>query len=264
MENDNEYMSVFGDDTDSDDSDIHDPDYDDDASEYENSEGPSEDSASEAEDPKSFLTEKDFKQFIDEIQVGPKEAELRFLVSLPANKVYNDDDLDDEDVLNLALRLLYAERVGEGNIRDKPSIHLNYGYLNSEVGKTVQEEMESLQRDVSVFIDSMATRNEKGKGKEGERKATGKRQARAKGRAKGQVKTGSKSKGIMEGTEGAGEESNTGEKSNAGEKSSADEESSAGLEESTVQQKGKRKTGQAKGRAQKVQKVSTSTSDNLA
>ncbi|KAL8776146.1 MAG: hypothetical protein Q9213_008375 [Squamulea squamosa] len=80
--------------------------------------------------------------------VRPRKAELRYMVGQPPEKVFTDEDLDDEDILNRALRLLYAEGVGEGPLREKPSIHVNYDHLRSDMAREVVKEMESVQADV--------------------------------------------------------------------------------------------------------------------
>jgi len=52
---------------------------------------------------------------------------------LPYNVEYKDDDLNDEKTLERALQLLYAARLGESGLRARPSIHINYDYLQSEL-----------------------------------------------------------------------------------------------------------------------------------
>ncbi|KAL8772460.1 MAG: hypothetical protein Q9209_002412 [Squamulea sp. 1 TL-2023] len=112
-----------------------------------------------SKDPTSYLTDADFKQYIDELQVGSKEAELRYMVDQPKDEVFTDEDLDDEDTLHRALRLLYAKRVGEGPLRERPSIHVNYDHLRSDIGREVVKEMESAQKDVSIFISEATKRS---------------------------------------------------------------------------------------------------------
>jgi len=54
---------------------------------------------------------------------------------IPYNVEYKEDDLNDEKTLERALQLLYAARLGESGLRARPSIHINYDYLQSDLGK---------------------------------------------------------------------------------------------------------------------------------
>lgn len=98
-----------------------------------------DDSADPNDHPGSFLTEVDFKQFINEHQVDDATAKLRFLLVHPYGKEYDDEDLNDEVTLEKALRLLYAARTGEGQLRAKHGIHISYTHIHSSSGKEVKK-----------------------------------------------------------------------------------------------------------------------------
>jgi len=66
--------------------------------------------------------------------------------------VYQDDDPNDEKTLERELQLLCAARLGESGLRARPSIHINYNYLQPELGREVKEEMESLTADITNFL----------------------------------------------------------------------------------------------------------------
>ena len=101
--------------------------------------------------PSSFLTDNDFRQFSAEVQLNNKDAKLRYLLAIPYEITYEDEDLDDENTLNIALRLLYSERVGGGGLRNKPSIYINYDYIKTEVGKQVTREMADISHRITEF-----------------------------------------------------------------------------------------------------------------
>ncbi len=97
----------------------------------------------EETNPLKFLTAIDFAQFTNKKQYSAEEAKLRYLLKLPYNMVYKDDDQKDEKTPEHALQLLYAARLGESGLRARPSIHVNYDYLQSELDKEAP-----LQHDV--------------------------------------------------------------------------------------------------------------------
>jgi len=58
---------------------------------------------------------------------------LRYLLKLPYNMVYEDNNLNGEKTLErAALQLLCAARLGESGLRARPSIRINYDYLQSD------------------------------------------------------------------------------------------------------------------------------------
>jgi len=106
----------------------------------------------EETNPFKSLTAIDFAQFANEKQYSAEEAKLRYLLKLPYNMVYKDDDLNDEKTLERALQLLYAARLGESGLRARPSIHINYDYLQSALGREAKQEMESFAADITKFL----------------------------------------------------------------------------------------------------------------
>jgi len=64
----------------------------------------------EETNPFKLLTAIDFAQFANEKQYSAEEAKLRYLLKLPYNMVYTNDDLNDKKILERALQLLYAAR----------------------------------------------------------------------------------------------------------------------------------------------------------
>ncbi len=89
----------------------------------------------EETNPFTFLTATDSAQCAHEKQYSAEEAKLRYPLKLPYDMVYQDDDLNDEKNLERALQLLYAARLGESGLRARLSIHINYDYLQSDLGK---------------------------------------------------------------------------------------------------------------------------------
>jgi len=71
----------------------------------------------EETNPFKLLTAIDFAQFANEKQYSAEEAKLRYLLKLPYNMVYTNDDLNDKKILERALQLLYAARLEESGLR---------------------------------------------------------------------------------------------------------------------------------------------------
>ncbi len=65
---------------------------------------------------------------------------------------YKEDDLNDEKTLERALQLLYGACLGESGLRARLSIHINYDYLQSALGREANQEMESLAADITKFL----------------------------------------------------------------------------------------------------------------
>jgi len=89
----------------------------------------------EETNPFTFLTATDSAQCANEKHYSAAEAKLRYLLKLPYDMVYQDDDLNDEKTLERALQLLYAARLGESGLRVRLSIHIKHDYLQSDLGK---------------------------------------------------------------------------------------------------------------------------------
>lgn len=103
--------------------------------------------------PFKFFTEVDARQFQSELQADDTEATLEYLLKQPYDKTYQDEDLEDEIVLQRALRLLYAARTGEGKLREKPSIHIKYTHISSDKATMIKDEMDSLHQDLLKFLN---------------------------------------------------------------------------------------------------------------
>ena len=61
---------------------------------YEDDDRSSVSSVDSDRNPVSYLTEIDFLQFADKVQLDDKEATPRYLLAFPYEKVYQDDDLN--------------------------------------------------------------------------------------------------------------------------------------------------------------------------
>ena len=99
-------------------------------------------------DPKTFLNENDAKHMASFIQYGEEEAVLRYYLHHDPEKVYSLKDLDDEDTLQLALRLLFAARTGEGRLRSTPSLHIKYDQLHSDSTREAKAQDQKLAQEL--------------------------------------------------------------------------------------------------------------------
>lgn len=104
------------------------------------------------ENPLPYLPLRDFEQVADEVAYSDEEATLRYYLTLSADKIYEDKDLDDEETLLRALRLLYAARTGEGRLRLKPKIHIIYTQLHTEMGQKATGEMAVAGAELKEFL----------------------------------------------------------------------------------------------------------------
>lgn len=109
-------------------------------------------------------TLKRLKQDYSRLSQGEQEnydqEDLNFkqLLSLDPNKVYELDDLENEKVLDRALRLLYLSKFGREEIQIRVSPHIRYDKLPTTMSQTIQtkQRVEEDQVQLSLSITGNA------------------------------------------------------------------------------------------------------------
>ena len=67
---------------------------------------------------------------------------LRHLLTLKVDRVYTDQDLDDRDIMDRSLRLLYRKRFGQQHEYTRISPHIKYDKLSRSVVKSINKNNE--------------------------------------------------------------------------------------------------------------------------
>ena len=91
----------------------------------------------------------------DQESFDQDEISLRALLSLDPNRVYTIEDLNDEEVHDRALRLLYRARFGQVNEYARISPHISYDQLDRTVSDHIKSKLSVAQRELTYYA-SMA------------------------------------------------------------------------------------------------------------
>lgn len=89
------------------------------------------------------------------------EMNLRQLLSLSPDRVYTLEDLEDSDVLDRALRLLYQARFGQTRQNTRISPHINYDKLPTTVSAAIKAKLHLEEAQVQRCIDALNARTSK-------------------------------------------------------------------------------------------------------
>ena len=91
----------------------------------------------------------------DQESFDQDEISLRALLGLDPNRVYTIEDLDDEEVHDRALRLLYRARFGQVNEYARISPHINYDQLDRTISDHIKSKLSVAQLELTYYA-SMA------------------------------------------------------------------------------------------------------------
>jgi hypothetical protein len=83
-----------------------------------------------------------------------EDMNLRMLLQLSPTHVYTLEDLEDHDILDRGLRLLFSQRVGREHRSMRLGPHILYDKLPTKVAKTIKKKMREIP-DVSRFVAFM-------------------------------------------------------------------------------------------------------------
>lgn len=84
------------------------------------------------------------------------EMNIRLLLLLNPNKVYEELDLRNPDILGRALRLLYRARFGQEHESQRLSPHINYTALSGKMAKTIANKVEVQRKAMKTLKIKLA------------------------------------------------------------------------------------------------------------
>jgi hypothetical protein len=96
-------------------------------------------------------------EYADQEQFDQDEMNLRLILSLSPDRVYTMEDLNDKDVLDRALRLLFINRSGQENLSMRISPHIKYDKLPTSVAKAISLKLRVENRKIGSYFGLVST-----------------------------------------------------------------------------------------------------------
>lgn len=80
---------------------------------------------------------------------------LRALLSLDPDKFYSVEDLEDEEMLDRALRLLFLARYGQRQQHLRISSHISYDQLGRAVSDSIETKLKMDEAELTTYLTAI-------------------------------------------------------------------------------------------------------------